>query len=362
MNYLAIILTLLVCATSRAQQSVPKTNSEPVFIGYLYRDPANINFKLYTHLCHAFITANEDGIIRTNRNVPSSDLIQQAHRAGVKVLLSLGGWGWDKQFAAIMQNKEAEERYMLAVLQIVDQFDYDGIDLDWEYPDTPEEIPGFERLAKRFRKDLDALAATKKRPLLQTMAVAAHPQTLQWLSNEVLVQTMDWINVMTYDMAGEWTDYAGHHAPMFASSRQPGSPRSVELSIKYLLDRGFPAHRIALGLPLYGKGFSVSEPYASTKNKSGGRPPGGNYHRLLQLQKDQGWTRQWDDETKTPWLLAPDRSAVVGYDDAESIALKTEWAMNLGLRGVFFWEISADRLPDGTNPLQEAARSKLTLP
>ena len=103
----------------------------------------------------------------------------------------------------------------------------------------------------------------------------------------------------------------------------------------------------------------MSEPYASTKTKSNARPPGGDYNLLLQLKKEQGWTRQWDDETKNPWLIAPDKSGVIGYDDADSIAFKTEWAMKLGLRGVFFWEISADRLPDGTNPLQEASRSKL---
>ena len=69
--------------------------------------------------------------------------------------------------------------------------------------------------------------------------------------------------------------------------------------------------------------------------------------------------RQWDDETKNPWLIAPDRSGVIGYDDAQSASLKTEWAMKLGLRGVFFWEIGADRLEDGTNPLQEASRARL---
>ena len=76
------------------------------------------------------------------------------------------------------------------------------------------------------------------------------------------------------------------------------------------------------------------------------------------LEHEQGWTRRWDDETKNPWLIAPDRSAVIGYDDAESVALKTEWAMKKGLRGVFFWQVAADRLPDGSNPLQEASRKE----
>ena len=50
---------------------------------------------------------------------------------------------------------------------------------------------------------------------------------------------------------------------------------------------------------------------------------------------------------------------MIGYDDAESVAIKTEWAMKQGFRGVFFWQINADRLPDGTHPLQEASRREL---
>ena len=172
---------------------------------------------------------------------------------------------------------------------------------------------------------------------------------------------MDWINVMTYDFTGDWTNYAGHHSPLFASSKQPGgSPRSTELTMKYLLEeRGLPADRLAVGIPLYGRGFGVAEPYASTKDARKTGIPRGDYNNLHKLASQQGWTRKWDDETKNPWLISRDRGVVVGYDDAESVALKTEWAMKQGFRGVFFWQIAADRLPDGTNPLQEASRKKL---
>jgi GH18 family chitinase len=49
---------------------------------------------------------------------------------------------------------------------------------------------------------------------------------------------------------------------------------------------------------------------------------------------------------------------VIGYDDEESVSIKTEWVMQQGFRGVFFWQIGADLLPDGTNPLQEASHEK----
>jgi chitinase len=332
-----------------------------VFVGYVFGEPRDINFRLYTHLCHAFLVADSEGNVRQRRNVPSRELTAKAHQAGVKVILSLGGWGWDRQFASIVARPEAEHRYANSVMAIVDENDYDGIDLDWEYPDTEKEIAGFERLTRRLRKQLDVLGETKKRRMVLTMAASAERGTLKWLRKEFLLETMDWINVMTYDFTGGRDSYAGHHSPLFASSRQPpGAVRSAELTIKYLLqERGLPADRLALGIPLYGRGFGVKEPYASTKGAvRSGVPRESDYNAIHRLQSERGWVRQWDDETKNPWLVSAERPAVIGYDDAESVALKTQWAMKQGLRGVFFWQVAGDRLPDGTNPLQEAARRK----
>ncbi len=341
-------------------EGVKPKDTAKVFVGYLYGHPRHINFRLYTHLCHAFLVADEEGNVRKDRNVPSRDLTTKAHQAGVKVLLSLGGWGWDKQFAAIVSKPEAEDRYVKSVMAVITDNDYDGIDLDWEYPDNEKEITGFERLVRRFRKQLDEIGAAKGRPMLVTMAASSNKGTLSWLRKEFLLETMDWINVMTYDYTGNWTDFAGHHSPLFASRKQPGSPRSTALSLKYLVEeRGLPADRLAVGIPLYGRGFAVSEPYASTKNVPRTRVPDGNYSSVHRLQQEKGWTRIWDAETHNPWLIAPDHKMVIGYDDAESVAFKTEWAMKQGFRGVFFWQIAADLMPDDTNPLQEASRAKL---
>src|SRR5687767_11375446 len=228
------LLTIASLALCAAFSLAAAQGTGKVFVGYVYRPPAKINFKLYTHLCHAFITADENGVVRTNRNVPSRELTGQAHQAGVKVLISLGGWGWDKQFAAIVAKPEAEDRYVTSVMEIIDRDDYDGIDLDWEYPDTKEEVVGFERLSRRFRNQLDAVGEKKSRPMVLTMAASSNPGTLKWLGKEFLLETMDWINVMTYDFTGDWTDYAGHHSPLFASSKEPRGPRrSTELTMKY---------------------------------------------------------------------------------------------------------------------------------
>jgi chitinase len=256
-----------------------------VFVGYLYGQPREINFRFYTHICHAFVVADGEGRIQKRGNVPSRELTGAAHQAGVKVVLSLGGWGWDKQFASIVSKPEAEDLYIKSVMEMIDRFDYDGIDLDWEYPDTQEEVIGFERLTRRFRKALDELGRKKGRSMVVTMAASANPGTLRWLDKSFLLETMDWVNVMTYDYAGQWTEYAGHHSPLFASPRQTDGPRSTERTMRYLVEkRGLPANRLAVGIPLYGRGFNVAEPYASTKGAPRTRLPRGDYANLHKLK------------------------------------------------------------------------------
>ena len=359
-QWVAAALLAGLCA---AAQSGGAEDERPrkVFVGYLYGKPREINFKLYTHLCHAFLVADADGRVKPAHGVPDAGLTADAHRAGVKVLVSLGGWGYDEQFAAMVAKPAAEERYVRSVLQMVDAANYDGVDLDWEYPDTKAEVAGFEHLTRRLRRELDALAKQKGRPMLLTMAASSNPGTLSWLGRDLLLETMDWINVMTYDFAGDWTDYAGHHSPLFASPKQPGGrPVSSADTIRYLIDeRRLPPDRLALGIPLYGRAFAVSAPYLSTGSAPKRRMPQGEYSNLERLMREQHWVRTWDDATKTPWLSAPDHSVVIGYDDPESVAIKTEWAMKQGLRGVFFWQIDGDRLPDGSNPVQQAVRHAL---
>ncbi len=56
-----------------------------------------------------------------------------------------------------------------------------------------------------------------------------------------------------------------------------------------------------------------------------------------------------------PWLHSPDGRTVIGYDDPESAALKGAWARKNRYGGIFFWDMNADRMPDGSHPIIAAA-------
>src|SRR5262249_13351222 len=194
----AVVLSGLISGHGSACAAPGGKVTDKVFVGYLFGQPRQIDFPLYTHICHAFLVADGEGRVQKRGSVPSRELTGTAHQAGVKGILSLGGWGWDRQFASVVSKARKEDRHFEGVMEIVDQNDYDGIDLDWEYPDTKEEVIGFERLTRRFRKALDDLGRKKGRAMVVTMAASANAGTLRWLDKAFLLETMDWINVMTY--------------------------------------------------------------------------------------------------------------------------------------------------------------------
>ena len=39
-------------------------------MGYVFGQPRNINFRLYTHLCHAFLAADGDGNVQEGQDGP----------------------------------------------------------------------------------------------------------------------------------------------------------------------------------------------------------------------------------------------------------------------------------------------------
>jgi chitinase len=168
---------------------------------------------------------------------------------------------------------------------------------------------------------------------------------------------MDFINVMTYDFFGSWSQQAGHHTALFESSKAKGI--STQKAMAYWhQDKGIPKDKLLVGLPLYSRGFAAARPYDPVNRDASRAYQALAYRDLHPLIKD-GWKCTWDDDTQNPWLTSPEGDYVHSYDNERSLTIKTHWAVQQNYRGVFFWEIKQDRLNDGSNPLLEASRKAL---
>ena len=78
-----------------------------------------------------------------------------------------------------------------------------------------------------------------------------------------LAETLDFINLMTYDMGTGFSAVSTFNAPLREDPADPLSPplrrwNNVEGAIDYYREHGVPAHKLVLGVPFYGRGFRVS--------------------------------------------------------------------------------------------------------
>lgn len=206
-------------------------------IPYQYLDVFNYAFLLpdSSRLLHPVTTGKKDSLLA---------LIQAAHHHKVKVFASIGGWnigdggGNPSTFIYITSNTKKINVFAHCLVRVCQRLNLDGIDLDWEYP-RPDDSSGIQ-----FIHLLANLSDSLHDHHLQLSVAVAPWGYYAQVIPESLYPKLDWINIMAYDA----TDMSGH--PM----QNQASYNYAEKALNYWIDnRHFPAGKIELGIPFYGK-------------------------------------------------------------------------------------------------------------
>lgn len=353
---LGIVAHLFFTTSLVGASEVSNPAQRPIVLGYYPSwptglDPEAIRYELFTHLAHAFVTVTTEGALLRSGNLPSRELTARAHRAGVKVLVSVGGAGSDAFMGAMAQRAESRGRFVAELMALVHEAGYDGVDLDWEFPRNEGERDALTTLARELRGVLGP-----HRILASAQSGAAWP--CRYVDMVALRDVLDWVAVMTYDIHGPWSTHAGHNAPMRAprADRPECTSNSVEGFMSFWEEQGkWPRQRLLVGIPCYGRGFPVAL-YASLPKTAE------RYSREYVAFRDvekllaEGWQKKFDEEAQVPWLVSPRCDEILSYDDEKSARLKGLWARRQGFGGIFFWEISQDAMGGGRHPIIESAR------
>jgi chitinase len=329
---------------------VGSATSQSVVIGYYPMwargtlPASQVKFNYLTHINHAFAWPLADGSITSYDAVLDTSIINRTHRAGKKILISLGGASESTNFPAIVADTAKRSAFVRNVVTYLKTRGYDGVDLDWEGPSSVAERSNELNMVRELRQ---ALAAENPAYLL-TMAVGASNWSGQWHDYSSLMQYVDWFGVMTYDFHGSWSSHAGHNSPLYAPSFDVND-WSVDQSITYMkATRQVPGAKLLLGLPFYGLEFIAPAMYQPFT------PPVSSITYPDVVSKlGFGWTYVWDDVSKVPYLTAPSKTKVDSFDDSLSLTLKCQYAKDKQLSGVMIWEITQD-IVGATQPLMEA--------
>ena len=286
-------------------------------------------------------------------------LVALAHSNKVKVMLSIGGWEDSNNFPAVASTNSLRTTFAHACVEAIRKFDFDGIDIDWEYPGyvehngTPADMANSTSLFEILHDSLDAYGKQTRKKILLSAALPATADHLSGFEVEKLANILDMLNVMTYDYNGSWSPRSGHNAPLYAST--PEDSLNIEATFRlYTETLQAPVSKINLGIPFYGHSFAQCTSLNGEYHGSDTTlfPDGDvNYYSIVQYLDTY---RHWDEKAGVPYLIFPEAKTLVSFDDEESIKLKAEYVVDHKARGVIIWEITGDYLEDGRTPLMDA--------
>ncbi len=362
--HLAIATCLLILLGNAL--SLPAQDASPKrIIGYYtewskYNTPTysakQIPYAKLTHINHAFafISRKLDGSIHVPVGMIEPGLISRAHAAGVKVLISIGGGDGIEgpRFNKIARSETARQTFAANVKTVLQQYGYDGVDIDWEVPYAADR-QNCTVLMQELRNALPS-------PWLITMATTADPRS--WgsgLDIPALAPIVDFFNVMTYDYYGTWSGATGHVSPLLQSPADPQQVGSMTTSMDlYANQYGVPPAQLNFGMPFYGYEFDGTD--ALWQSCATCAATSQNYAPYIKnLLSQPGWTEMFDPDAQAPYLVNRTTPSFLTYDNPASIYRKSHYALKKrGFGGIFMWELSADYDGKTQDLLEEMYKAK----
>lgn len=314
--------------------------------------PVNeIELNVVTHVIHSFAWPNEDGSISSYDGMFGSGYSDIVHSQGSKFMLSLGGWGNHAGFEAISANDELRELFIYNLTSVLLTNGYDGVDLDWEFPDSEYDRENLNLLVF----EIDSIFNMINPEWLISMAIPVTDWWGQWHDFEYLNNHIDFYNAMTYGTHGNWSSHAGHLSPLYPSP--PGDPDgSCHSNMFYLHNtRGIPKNKINMGIPFWGinwQASNINETFTGITSDI-------MYYDIPELIGN-GWSYFWDNDALCPYLLKNDETQIITYENSESIKFKCEYVLQEQLGGVMIWALAYDKTGNGQELLSSINQNYLS--
>ncbi|AGN00771.1 glycoside hydrolase family protein [Salinarchaeum sp. Harcht-Bsk1] len=358
--------------------------------------PEDIPWDKVTDVQYAFLgvdaSAGEPTIMSTRdeENLQTFKELKSGPASDTRVTLSIGGWEDSEGFSQIAGSSSKRQSFADRCVEILRQYDLDGIDIDWEHPGSSqgkcqcgsnEDYETHVDLLQAIRDALDAAGQEDGKQYHLSVANGGSDWNAGGLRHGEIGEVCDYTSIMAYDFTGSWMDQVGQNAPLYGTQHplettEYGTQYQNQYYVEYAVDKLYggehdetgywpgqweyppapPAeyNELVLGLPFYGRGFNGTEMYGSYSGL-----PEGTWHSALEdgadptgafdygdieenMEGASGWNKSRHDPGAVPYIVNESEETIISYDDAQSIAEKVSFAKERGMQGVMFWELSQD--------------------
>ncbi|KAI4274222.1 MAG: hypothetical protein LQ337_004074 [Flavoplaca oasis] len=314
--------------------------------------PANIDVEGLTHLYFAFakISPTTYSIVPDNPgDVELYRPFTKLRSSNLETWIAIGGFDFSDPgptrftWSEIAADPTKRAAFIKSCVDFMSEYGFQGVDLDWEYPGSPErggsraDIANFVTLVK----DMRAAFGTEYG---LSLTLAPDYWYLRFFDCKAMEPYVDFFGFMAYDLHGFWD----------ADIKTLGSIVRAQTDIREIYNNTLPLwfdqldpKKINFGLAFYGRGYTLSNPSCNQLECpfTGPNLPGPctGYPGVLSLAEIKQYIR---DKRLTPQLV--EKSMIkqitwenqwVGYDDEETAAMKTKWASSYCFGGTMIWSV-----------------------
>ncbi|KAG2414552.1 hypothetical protein HFD88_003743 [Aspergillus terreus] len=288
----------------------------------------------------------------------------------LKVYIALGGSTYsspgptEHTFSDLVASEANQTAFIKSLTKFITAFDFDGVDLDWQYPGAenrggrPQDFANFPRFLKNLKA---ALSQTGGRAGLSITLPNSY-QYLQHYDIQRIRNHVDFFNVMTYDLHGT---YRKGEAWNDESLNAHTNLTEIQDSLDLLWQYDISPQQVVLGMAFYGRTFQVTDPSCNMPGcpfASGGEAQRCSYEVgvLMNSEIDDVVARN----NLTPILdsnaavkMATWDNQWLAYDDVDTFQRKAEFARSQCLGGLMVWAVSHDHASGAySQALKTAAR------
>ncbi|KAL8350543.1 hypothetical protein RB598_005715 [Gaeumannomyces tritici] len=313
----------------------------------------------FTHLyfSFAFITPGDFNI------APMDDLDPELftkftevkkRNSGLQTVVALGGWTFNDPgpfqtvFSDLVGSKENRGKFIENLFAFMRKFAFDGVDFDWEYPGA-DDRGGKPDDGKNFVTFLKELNDYNKKQTRHYVVSFTAPTSYWYLRHFDLkvVDYVDFVNVMSYDLHGIWD----RENPIGNNVLAHTNLTEIKMAFELFWRNDVPPSKLNLGFGFYGRSFQLSDPscYKPGCKFKGGAAPGPcsknsgtlTYREIQQVIKDNK-LKPYHLKEEAVKYITWNGDQWISYDDEETFQAKIKWANEIGLGGMLIWAVDQD--------------------
>ncbi len=335
-------------------------------IAYYVGDGSDLtNYKTaqLTHIIYSFLHLDKNKLVIGNASdsLAITRLVAlKKTNPELKIILSLGGWGGCKTCSEVFNMETGRKEFSQSILQLLKEYNADGLDLDWEYPALAS-VPGHQFLPED-RQNFTSLIKT----LRDTIGPGYELSFAAGGFSEYLRQSVEWnkvmplvnhVNVMTYDLVNGNSKRTGHLTSLYST---PGQREATDHAVMFLDSVGVPLNKVVIGLAFYGRTFNKVDAANHGLYQKGKFSEYISYKDLDgKIGKGSAFTQYWDNLAKAPYAYNSATKTFVTYENLQSVYYKTRYARDHKLGGVMFWELAGDKVVSGLlDMIYETSRNR----